>query len=217
MIAEPLLWAPLLWAIATGSALAYGLIFVHQPVSALRTVVKTASVAALALVAFLAGGSWLLVAALAACAIGDAFLAGDPKRWLPFGLVAFLIGHLLYVPLFLQFEAPPEPVYWLGVGAVGVAAGFGLRTLWSSLGKLKIPVVVYTLAIVAMVASALLLPPALWPATVGAIAFMASDLVLSQDLFRGARLFGSPRVTAWTIWFLYWGGQAGICWGMMRA
>ncbi len=212
MIAEPLLWA-----IATGSALAYGLIFVHQPVSVLRTVVKTASVAALALVAFLAGGSWLLVAALAACAIGDAFLAGDPKRWLPFGLVAFLIGHLLYVPLFLQFEAPPEPAYWLGVGAVGVAAGFGLRTLWSSLGKLKIPVVVYTLAIVAMVASALLLPPALWPATVGAIAFMASDLVLSQDLFRGARLFGSPRVTAWTIWFLYWGGQAGICWGMMRA
>jgi uncharacterized membrane protein YhhN len=216
MMLEPLL-SPLLWAIATGSALAYGLIFVHQPVSVLRTVVKTASVAALALAAFLAGGSWLLVAALAACAIGDAFLAGDPKRWLPFGLGAFLIGHLLYVPLFLRYEAPPEPSYWLGVGAVGMAGGLALRTLWTSLGKLKIPVIVYTLAIVAMVASALLLPEPLWPATVGAVAFMASDLVLSQDLFRGARLLGSPRLTAWTIWFLYWGGQAGICWGMMRA
>lgn len=217
MIAQSLLWGPLLWAIATGSALAYGLIFVHQPVSVLRTVVKTASVAALAALALLAGASWLLVAALAACAIGDAFLAGDPKRWLPFGLAAFLIGHLLYVPLFLAHEAPPGLLYWPAVAAVGVAAALSLRTLWSSLGKLKIPVVVYTLAIVTMVASALLLPQALWPAIVGAAAFMASDIVLSQDLFRGARLRGSPRLTAWTIWFLYWGGQAGMCWGMMRA
>ena len=38
----------LLWAIAAGSALAYGLVFVHQPPSLLRTVVKTSAVAALA-------------------------------------------------------------------------------------------------------------------------------------------------------------------------
>ena len=217
MLWASLPWAPLLWAIAAGSALAYGLIFVHQPVSVLRTVVKTASVAALAAVALLSGASWLLVASLAFCALGDAFLAGNPKRWLPFGLAAFLIGHLLYVPLFLAHEAPPGSLYWPAIAAVGVAAGLGLRILWTSLGKLKVPVVVYVLAIVAMVASALLLPEALWPATAGAVAFMASDLVLSQDLFRGARLMGSPRLTAWTIWFLYWGGQAGICWGMMQA
>lgn len=217
MILTPLLWAPLLWAIATGSALAYGLVFVQQPVSVLRTVVKTASVAALAALVVVSGGPWLLAAALAACAVGDAFLAGDPKRWLPFGLAAFLVGHLLYAPLFLQHEAPPQPIYWPAVGVVGVVAGLALRTLWPALGKLKIPVVVYVLAIVAMVASALLLPQALWPATAGALAFMASDLVLSQELFRSARLLGSPRLTAWTIWFLYWGGQAGICWGMIRA
>ncbi len=51
----------------------------------------------------------------------------------------------------------------------------------------------------------------------GAVAFMASDAILSFELFKGAGLLGSPRLTAWAIWFLYWGGQVGICWGMLGA
>jgi uncharacterized membrane protein YhhN len=186
-----------LWAVAAGSALAYGLVFVTQPVSVLRTVVKTASVAALAVLAYLDGGSVLLAVALAFCALGDAFLAGDPKRWLPLGLAAFLVGHLVYIPLFLE------------------RAGLMLRALWGSLGKLRVPVVVYVLAIVGMVVSSLLLPARAWPTTVGALAFMASDAVLSFDLFKNAKLLGSPRLTAWAVWALYWGAQAGICHGML--
>ena len=60
-------------------------------------------------------------------------------------------------------------------------------------------------------------PTRAWPTTVGALAFMASDAILSFDLFKKAKLFGSPRLTAWAVWFLYWGGQAGICWGMLGA
>jgi uncharacterized membrane protein YhhN len=80
---------------------------------------------------------------------------------------------------------------------------------------LRIPVVVYVLAIVGMVVSSLLLPQRVWPTTVGALAFMASDAILSFDLFKNAKLFGSPRLTAWAIWGLYWGAQAGICHGML--
>ena len=204
-----------LGAVAAGGALAYGLVFVEQPVSLLRTIVKTSSVAALAALAYLDGGSALLALALAFCALGDAFLAGDPRRWLPFGLAAFLLGHLLYIPLFLEREGSPPVWFWPAAAAVGAAAGLMLRALWGSLGKLRLPVIVYVLAIVGMVVSSLLLPGRAWPTTAGALAFMASDAILSFDLFKNAKLFGSPRLTAWAVWFLYWSGQAGICWGML--
>lgn len=204
-----------LWAIGAGGALAYGLVFVEQPVSILRTVVKTSAVAALAVLAYLDGGSVLLAVALAFCALGDAFLAGDPKRWLPFGLAAFLVGHLVYIPLFLERAGAPPGWFPFAAVGIGAVAGLMLRALWGSLGKLRIPVIVYVLAIVGMVVSSLLLPRAAWPSTVGALAFMASDAILSFDLFKDAKLFGSPRLTAWAVWFLYWGGQAGIVHGML--
>lgn len=205
----------LLWAIAAGSALAYGLLFVESPVSVLRTGVKTCAVAALAVLAYLDGGSALLAIALTFCALGDAFLAQDPKRWLPLGLAAFLVGHLVYIPLFLEREGAPPVWFWPAAAGVGAAAGLMLRALWGSLGKLRIPVAIYVLAIVGMVVTSLLLPARAWPTTAGALAFMASDAILSFDLFKNAKLLGSPRLTAWAVWFLYWGGQAGITHGML--
>lgn len=205
----------ILWAVAAGSALAYGLVFVEQPPSVLRTVVKTCAVAALAVLAYLDGGSVLLAVALSLCALGDAFLAGDPKRWLPFGLAAFLVGHLVYIPLFLEREGAPPAWFAPAAVGVGIVAGLMQRALWSSLGKLKIPVVAYVLAIVGMVVASFLLPARVWPTTAGALAFMASDAILSFDLFRNAKLLGSPRLTAWAVWFLYWGGQAAITHGML--
>jgi uncharacterized membrane protein YhhN len=205
-----------LWAVAAGGALAYGLVFVEQPVSILRTAVKTSAVAALAALAWLDEGSMLLALALAFCAVGDAFLAGDPKRWLPFGLTAFLAGHLTYVPLFLERAGAPPVWFWPAAVAIGAVAGLMLRALWGSLGPLRVPVVVYVLAIVAMTVTSLLLPGRARATTVGALAFMASDAILSLDLFKSAKLLGSPRLTAWAIWFLYWGGQAGITHGMLN-
>jgi uncharacterized membrane protein YhhN len=81
---------------------------------------------------------------------------------------------------------------------------------------LKPAVLAYVLAIVAMVVASLLLPSLRWPAAVGALAFMASDAVLALDLFKGVKLLGSPRLTAWAVWFLYFGGQALIAYGMLR-
>jgi uncharacterized membrane protein YhhN len=183
----------------------------------LRTLVKCVAVGALAVIAYLDSGSALLAIALAFCTLGDAFLAGDPKRWLPFGLAAFLTGHVIYVPLLGLHGASPSTTFWASAVVVGAAAGLMLRALWSSLGALRIPVVVYVVAIVCMVLAALLLPLRFWPATAGALAFMASDAILSFDLFKGAKLFGSARLTAWAVWFLYWGGQVGLCWGMLGA
>lgn len=205
-----------LWAVAGLCAALYGLVLVQRPPSLPRTLVKTLAVAALSVLAYLEGGGPGLAIALALCALGDAFLAGDPKRWLPFGLAAFLAGHLVYVLLFWRERGPAAAVFWTVAPVVVLAAAILLARLWRSLGALKPAVVLYVLAIVAMVTTSLLLPGLRWPATVGALAFMASDAILSFDLFKDAKLAGSPRLTAWAVWFLYFGGQAMITWGMLR-
>lgn len=205
-----------LWWAAGLCAALYGLALAGRPPSFSRTLVKTAATLALAALAYLqSGGPWLALA-LALCAIGDACLAGDPRRWLPFGLAAFLAGHLVYALLFWRERGPAGPLVWIAAPLVVLAALALLARLWGKLGRLKPAVIAYALAIVAMVTTSLLLPGLRWPAAAGALAFMASDGVLSLELFRGARLLGSPRLTAWTVWFLYFGGQALITYGMLR-
>lgn len=205
-----------LWAVAGLCAALYGLVLAQRPPSFPRTLVKTLAVAALSGLAYLEGGGPGLAIALALCALGDAFLAGDPKRWLPFGLAAFLVGHGVYVVLFWRERGPAGTAFWTVASLVILAAAVMLARLWKSLGALKPAVVVYVLAIVAMVSTSLALPGLRWPATLGALAFMASDAILSFDLFKGVKLAGSPRLTAWAVWFLYFGGQAMITWGMLR-
>ena len=205
-----------LWGTAGTCAALYGLALVHRPPSFLGTLVKTAATGALAVLAYLEGGGPWLALALALCAIGDAFLAGDPKRWLPFGLAAFLAGHLVYVLLFWRERGPMGWRLIAVAPLIVLAAGAMLSRLWGALGPLKPAVIAYVAAIVAMVTTSLLLPEPRWPATVGALAFMASDAILSFDLFKGVKLAGSARLTAWAVWFLYFGGQAMITWGMLR-
>ena len=123
---------------------------------------------------------------------------------------------MVYVLLFWRERGPADLHFWAVAPLVVLAAGAMLARLWGGLGALKPAVVAYVLAIVAMVATSLLLPSLRWPATVGALAFMASDAILSFDLFKGAKLAGSPRLTAWAVWFLYFGGQALIAYGMLR-
>lgn len=206
-----------LWGAAGLCAVLYGLALVQRSPSFPRTAVKTVAVGALAVLAYMEGGGSSLAIALALCAVGDAFLAGDPKRWLPFGLAAFLAGHVVYGLLFWRERGPAAgAAFWAVAPLVVLAAAAMLARLWRSLGALKPAVVLYVLAIVAMVSTSLLLPRLRWPATVGALAFMTSDAVLSFDLFKGRKLAGSPRLTAWAVWFLYFGGQAMITWGMLR-
>ena len=212
-----------LWLVSALSALAYGVFWVLAPISPLRTVIKIVPVAALALIAYLTGPqhgvALLLPAALVLSAVGDGFLAGDPKRWLPLGLASFLVAHLIYVALFWSAGGPSalsEPIRPVLIG-LSALSGIGmLRWLWPHLGAMRGAVSAYVAAIVAMLASGLLLPWTAWPVMVGALAFMASDAILSADLFRSARIAGSERMSAYAIWALYYGGQAAIALGLMR-
>lgn len=193
--------------------LVYGLALAGRAPSLLRTVVKTVGVAALAVAAALLQGPWVLVAALAAGAIGDAFLSRDPKRWLPAGLLAFLVGHALYIALFAAWKDPllePGPVRLAGFAALAALAVALLAFLWKHLGALRPAVVLYVIVISVMTGFSFMLDAAFWPAMVGSVAFLASDAVLAVGLFRGEVLFGSTRATNWAVWFLYCAAQIGI-------
>lgn len=201
------------------AALGYGLAMTGHAPSLQRTVVKTIAVGALAVMAFLSDAPWLLAAALLLCAVGDAFLAGDPRRWLTPGLAAFLLGHILLIFLFQETRDPAAemtPPQLAGAVAVAIAALAMLAWLWRSLGPMRASVILYVIAIAVMVGSSFLLPPVYWPAMVGAVAFMASDAILAGDLFRGAKLARSARLTGWAVWFLYYGAQVLIAWAFLR-
>ncbi|TIP55997.1 lysoplasmalogenase family protein, partial [Mesorhizobium sp.] len=50
----------------------------------------------------LQGGPWLLIAALALSAIGDALLSRDGEKAFVGGLAGFLAAHGLYIALFVR-------------------------------------------------------------------------------------------------------------------
>jgi uncharacterized membrane protein YhhN len=209
----------LLTGLSVLAALIYGFALAGRPVSLPRTVIKTTAVGAIAIIAFLSGAPWWLAAGLLLCAAGDAFLAGDPRRWLPAGLGVFLLGHVLYIFLFQEMRDPAlemTPLQIAGAVSVGAAALSMLAWLWAWLGPMRAAVTLYVIAIAVMVGSSFLLPAIYWPAMVGAVAFMASDAILAGGLFREAKLLGSQRLTGWAVWFLYYGGQAGIAWAFLR-
>ncbi|MDO9223156.1 MAG: lysoplasmalogenase [Caulobacter sp.] len=209
----------LLTGISALAALGYGAILAGQEPSLHRTVVKTAAVGALAVLAFLSDAPWLLAAGLLLCAVGDAFLAGDPRRWLPLGLASFLVGHVLLIFLFHETRDPSREMTGLqlaGAIGVGLAAVVMLAWLWKALGPMRAAVILYVIVIAVMVGTSFLLPGFYWPAMLGAVAFMASDAILAGSLFREARLLGSRRLTGWAIWFLYYGAQALIAWAFLR-
>lgn len=153
-------------------------------------------------------------------AIGDIALLGRSSRAFLAGLVAFLIGHLAYVAAVAVLVSPGD---WLsGDGAIAfaalpvVAGGIALRWLWPKLGTMRVPVIVYVIAIVTMVVAALAVwrthalpkPQRTW-LLFGAVLFFISDLAVARDKFVAKgfanRMWGLPA---------YFAGQLMIAWSL---
>jgi len=201
---------------ALACALAY-LPLVGRNPGPLRSLVKTAAVALLALAAWQAQAPMLLTLALTLCALGDLCLSRPGERAFMAGVGAFAAGHLAYVALFLTRE-PSDP--GLLVSGWRLAALVGLTLLGAAMaarlapraGALRIPVLLYIPIILGMGVCALTLPPVggLALAPVAAACFIASDLILAWEVFLfrpGHRLL---RLTPYAVWPLYWGAQAGF-------
>ena len=141
-----------------------------------------------------------LLFGLALCALGDVVI--ETGRFVP-GLVAFLVGHLGYIAAFVHEERALALGRAVAFGLWGVVA---IALLWGGLGEMKVPVILYTATICAMMwrASALLGGGRGWASLIvaGAVLFAVSDTVIAIDRFRLP--FAAARVI---ILSLYWLGQ----------
>jgi uncharacterized membrane protein YhhN len=133
---------------------------------------------------------WIVVG-LAFGVVGDIALLSE--RGFLLGLGAFLLGHTAYIVAIATRLPPAQWLTWEALVPVAVAS-VALVMLWPKLGKLRIPVIAYVIAIVAMVAGALALRQE--QLTAGACLFFASDLSVARDKFVGAsftnKLWGLP-------------------------
>lgn len=168
------------------------------------------------------GGSmlWFTLGAVL-CLAGDVFLM-VPRDMFIFGLLAFLLGHVFYV-IGLNDIAPY--INWWGAILI-VILGLYLWWLYPKLagglsvkGKksLKIPVLIYSLVISAMVYSALMTwtrsgwtTIAALLVSIGAVLFYASDSMLAWDRFLNP--LSHARLRVMTTYHL---GQIGIILGAM--
>jgi uncharacterized membrane protein YhhN len=215
----PAFWA--LGAVGLAAAIAYGTYFLNRPPGLLRALVKTLFMAAFAGALISAGAPAPLVLAVIASAFGDFFLAFDKKWLLPLGILSFLIAQLAYLLIFFfswMFAGDNEPLWprYAAMAAI-VAATFALL-IWMApkLGWMALGVVPYAIAITAMGVTATWLPWVGWPAMLGALSFIVSDLVLAAELFRMAPNAPARRITAPVVWWTYAAAQVLIIWGVAR-
>ena len=128
-------------------------------------------------------GGWI-VAGLLLCAAGDLLLLGSGRSF-DLGLLSFLLGHCAYIGAFAT-ALPPSAWWRPAVVPLVLAAAGALRWLWPHLGRRRLPVVAYIVAISVMVWGAVAVVRAgALPATVaaGAFLFYLSDLAVARHRF----------------------------------
>jgi uncharacterized membrane protein YhhN len=136
---------------------------------------------------------WLL-AALFFSWIGDCILlfADKDELYFIFGLIAFLIAHILFIVLFSKQKSAhksyKKTVFWVGVFGVTLYLATLLWVLLPSLGDLKFPVIAYAVTITIMLKKALKGTfdwnrNSKYLVFVGAIFFILSDSILALDKF----------------------------------
>jgi uncharacterized membrane protein YhhN len=125
---------------------------------------------------------------------GDVLLLFQGELFFILGLISFLIGHVLYILCYRQFQYADKSKELLGPQKVRfslpfILIGTGLVViLFPVLGDLKIPVMIYALVLTLMVLNALFryertpMKSFLF-VFIGAILFMTSDSMLAINRF----------------------------------
>jgi uncharacterized membrane protein YhhN len=180
---------------------------------AASTAWKGSGVALLALYAGLNARNldgWLLCAVMAFGALGDVLLE---VAGLTVGAVAFLVGHLIAIGLYLRNRAPsPSPSRRL-LAAVLVPATVATAFLLPADRVAAPGIALYALGLSVMAATAWLSRFPRLRAGLGAVMFVASDLLIFA---RAGPLAHAAWIGA-AIWGLYFAGQTMITLGVTGA
>lgn len=164
---------------------------------------------------------WLLSALLFSW-IGDCILMfADKGKWyFIFGLVAFLIAHILFLRLFFRQKSEKKHIrnllFWIGFIGIIAYLVCMLRLLLPTLGDLKVPVSIYAMTISIMLVMALKGAfnwerNSKYMVLIGAIFFVTSDSILAIDKFH------SPIVSSsYSIMITYLIAQFCITYGILK-
>ncbi len=188
------------------ATLIYAVFFCHRPPSTAKTIVKAIPMPAFAAAAWISFGHPAVTIALLLSAVGDIALSRDGERPFLIGLIAFATAHVAFIIHFWTLGTGPLSASWPLIAAIALFALSTERWLIPFTGDMRWPVRVYVVLIALMGLTALGLP-ALPLATIGAFAFLASDTILSLQLFRMSDASRWQRPASVALWLLYAGGQ----------
>ena len=204
--------------LSLAAAIAYLPVQGRQP-SLRRSLVKTGATALLALLALIQGGPVLLIVALVLSAAGDAFLAQNGEKAFLAGLASFLAAHIAYVMLFLFAGNGLQPLatqtWRIGLCTVAIAAAlYLLRQLLATVAtEMRLPITLYTIAILAMLLAAATVPALI--VVVGALLFVISDTLLAIGRFLLAPQSAQQKPLGAAVWVSYYLAQASITLGFL--
>jgi len=151
-----------------------------------RTVLKAIPVSTLIVLVFrnMRGFARIcLVGALICSVCGDILLDLPYTNVFIFGLVAFLAGHLFYTVLFFRYAKSPDGFGKMIMAGLMLFAGVMIWIFRGIATALYGPVVLYIVVIVTMCIGALLVPAENRRLFLGALMFIASDVVLAVNKF----------------------------------
>lgn len=209
-------WNRLLVVVSIASSAIYFFTLSLQPYPG-SIALKGLSVSTLALLIFRSVSSrdgLILGVSLLFSSIGDVLLEISGDKMFLFGLVSFLIAHLLYIVLFARnFPRPlkTRPAQKLLIVALPIYSIVMTAWLWPGLGDLSGPVIFYICAITAMVVAAALAGFASRLILVGALLFFISDSLIAINKFKFPIKYGD-----YLVWSTYYAAQFSITLGFLR-
>jgi uncharacterized membrane protein YhhN len=127
-------------------------------------------------------------------------------------LPVFVVSGLIYFNG--EPGSRPPLIGFAPLGGVLFAA-IVLAAIRRSLGAVPLVAMIYAGAISAMAIAAMWLPWIGWPAMLGAVSFLASDLVLAAELFRLPTDAPARRWTSPVVWWTYVAAQFGLIAGVL--
>lgn len=168
--------------------------------------------------------TYLMQVALFFSIMGDSFLMFDDPMYFLMGLGSFMITQCCYIFVFRYRDTPPVEKSlltrnpWIAIPFIAYMVLF-VWLIYSGLGEMTAPVIVYSLVILGMVLMALnrwkqVLDDSFAWVFAGALLFMLSDSMIALDRF-AKDLFPIPLAKYW-IMITYMGAQYLIVLGMLK-
>ena len=209
----------ILAAVALCAAAVYFCGFCYRGPSVWKTITKVTAILPLLVFVAVQGGFGLLFLALLLCLAGDFFLSLEGDTPFLAGVGAFALGHVAYIALFLTHPFADTvligqmPFALVAVVLLGAAA-LVAPILFRGAGPLRFAVLGYVPMIVGMGIAGLGFALQMPLVTLGALLFVASDLVLGLEMFVLREGTTAKRLAPFWVWATYWCAQVLILIGL---